>query len=107
MEQSQNKLLDYINSLEVQQVLNLKKIYEDKGNQLIADKGQLIKDYKRIIAYITPEENFENEQDFFTFHCFNEELENNRKLLEFYIKDLKIIRTELKKYINRGYKNDK
>jgi len=102
----ENKLIEYINSLELSQVQNLIKLYESKGNQLVADKTKLIKDYQRIMSYITPEENFESETDYFIFHCFSEELENNKKLLDFYVKDLKTIRKEYKSRATKGVKND-
>jgi len=107
MEQSQSKLIEYINSLEVPQVEHLIKLYENKGNQLIADKRQLIKDYQRIMSYITIEENFESEEDYFIFNGFKHELEINRKQLDFYVADLKLIRKNLKLRTKKGVKNDK
>jgi hypothetical protein len=89
-------LTDYINSIDTKQLEYVIKLYENKGNELLNDKAKLIKDYQRINAYLAIEPKIQNEEDYLIFNNFNSELDINKRLLNHYIEDLKILRTDLK-----------
>jgi hypothetical protein len=94
------QITNYIKSIDTKQLKDLIKEYEDRANDLLEDKAYIINDYKRIVAYLeeqaTPEHSFDNEADYFTYQYFIDELNNNQKIFQGYINDLKIIRADYK-----------